>query len=209
MRLLRGAKPSPAMVIACLALAFSLTGTAVATVATVGRNSVGTPQLKNNAVTTKKVKNGSLLRADFKAGQVPAGARGPAGPAGPAGPTGPAGAAGPAGPAGPAGAPGAAATKLFGVVEGDGTFIASRSSGVVASQRDSLGTFRVFFNQSIATCAVVSTPSDVSQAPETIQVAFQGSPVSGAGGTNNGVFIQLANNAGTLSDTGFHIAVLC
>ncbi len=76
MRLLRGAKPSPAMVVACLALIFSLTGTAVATVTTVGRNSVGTPQLKNNAVNSKKVKNGSLLRADFKSGQVPAGAEG-------------------------------------------------------------------------------------------------------------------------------------
>lgn len=58
-------------------------------------NSVGTAQLKNkavsnakigaNAVTTDKVKNGSLLKADFKAGQLPTGATGPAGPAGPAG----------------------------------------------------------------------------------------------------------------------------
>jgi hypothetical protein len=85
------------MVVACIALILSLTGTAVATVTTVGRNSVGTPQLKNNAVTTKKVKNGSLLRADFKAGQVPAGARGATGA------TGATGAAGPAGPQGPIG----------------------------------------------------------------------------------------------------------
>jgi hypothetical protein len=40
-------------------------------------------------------------------------------------------------------------------------------------------------------------------------VAFQGSPISGAGGTNNGFFVQIANNAGTLTDGGFHIAVLC
>ena len=52
------------------------------------RNSVGPLQLKNNAVTSVKVKNGSLLRADFRAGQIPAGPAGAAGPAGPAGPPG-------------------------------------------------------------------------------------------------------------------------
>lgn len=52
------------------------------------RNSVGPLQLKNNAVTSVKVKNGSLLRGDFRAGQIPAGPAGPAGAAGPAGPPG-------------------------------------------------------------------------------------------------------------------------
>ncbi len=52
------------------------------------RNSVGPLQLKSNAVTSVKVKNGSLLRADFRTGQIPAGPAGPAGSAGPAGPPG-------------------------------------------------------------------------------------------------------------------------
>jgi hypothetical protein len=81
-------------VIACIALMVALGGTGYAAVR-LPANSVGTAQLKSNAVTSLKVKNGSLLRADFKAGQVPAGAAGAAGAAGPAGP---AGAAGPAGP---------------------------------------------------------------------------------------------------------------
>ena len=51
----------------------------------VPRNSVGTIQLKTNAVTSIKVKNGSLLKADFKAGQAPTGPTGPAGPQGPPG----------------------------------------------------------------------------------------------------------------------------
>jgi hypothetical protein len=105
MKFLRGARPSPALVVACIALLVSLTGTAVATVSQLPRLSVGTPQLKNNAVNSKKVKNGSLLRADFKAGQIPAGARGPAGPAGPAGPQGAQGAQGTQGVQGPAGDP--------------------------------------------------------------------------------------------------------
>jgi hypothetical protein len=44
-----------------------------------GRSSVGTAQLKKNAVTTAKVRNRSLLAVDFKKGQLPAGPQGPKG----------------------------------------------------------------------------------------------------------------------------------
>jgi hypothetical protein len=54
----------------------------------VPRNSVGTLQLKANAVTAAKVKNGSLLSADFRKGQIPQGPQGPAGPQGPPGTSG-------------------------------------------------------------------------------------------------------------------------
>ena len=53
-----------------------------------GKNSVGTPQLKKSAVTSAKVKDHSLLAADFKAGQLPAGPQGPKGDPGPQGPRG-------------------------------------------------------------------------------------------------------------------------
>src|SRR5207237_846374 len=49
------------------------------------RNSVGTVQLKNNAVNSAKVRNGSLRAVDFAAGQIPAGPQGPAGPPGASG----------------------------------------------------------------------------------------------------------------------------
>jgi hypothetical protein len=91
-------RPSPALVIATFALGLVLGGTSYATVAAIPRNSVGTPQLKNGAVTAKKlaanavvssrVKNGSLLRVDFAPGQLPAGPVGPQGPQGPVGPPG-------------------------------------------------------------------------------------------------------------------------
>ena len=75
--------------IAYIALFVALGGTSFAAVqVTLPRNSVGTLQ----------VINGSLLKRDFKANQLPKGAAGPAGPAGAAG------AAGAAGPAGAAGA---------------------------------------------------------------------------------------------------------
>src|SRR5512143_3144942 len=91
-------RPSPALVIAAFALALALGGTSYATTLAIPRNSVGTAQLRNSAVTTKKlaqnavvssrVRNGSLLRADFAPGQLPAGPVGPQGPQGPAGPPG-------------------------------------------------------------------------------------------------------------------------
>jgi hypothetical protein len=72
-------RPSPAMVIACLALVVALSGTSYANILNVPVNSVGTAQLKANAVVSSKVKNHSLLAVDFKNGQLPAGAPGPKG----------------------------------------------------------------------------------------------------------------------------------
>ena len=42
-------------------------------------------ELKNNAVNSAKVRNGSLRAVDFAAGQIPAGPQGPAGPPGASG----------------------------------------------------------------------------------------------------------------------------
>jgi hypothetical protein len=67
-------RPSPAMVVACLALGIALGGTSYAAI-TLPRNSVGTKQLKKNAVTGPKVKNNSLTGADVlesKLAKVPA-----------------------------------------------------------------------------------------------------------------------------------------
>lgn len=103
-------RPSAATVISCIALGIALGGTSYAAVV-LPKNSVGTAQLKKNAVVSSKVMNGTLLAADFKAGQLPAGPKGDKGDAGAqgaAGPTGPTGAAGPTGPTGAAGATGPA-----------------------------------------------------------------------------------------------------
>ena len=80
--------PSPALVVACLALAISLSGAAYAVSTALPRNSVGTVQLQNKAVDSAKVKNASLRAADFAPGQIPAGRQGPAGPQGPPGASG-------------------------------------------------------------------------------------------------------------------------
>ena len=58
---------SPAMAVACIALAVALGGTGYAAVV-LPANSVGTAQLKANAVTGAKVKDGSLTPADLRGG---------------------------------------------------------------------------------------------------------------------------------------------
>ena len=107
MKLARG---SYANVTATLALLVALGGTSYAAVE-IAKNSVGTPQLKANAVTAKKVKDGSLLSRDFKAGQLPGGPQGPAGAAGAAGAIGPNGPVGATGQQGLVGARGPAGTE--------------------------------------------------------------------------------------------------
>lgn len=111
-------KPSPALVISCLALVVSLgSGTAYAA-STLAKNSIGRAQIKNGAVTSAKVANGTLTtddlsqdaRTELRGATGAAGKQGEQGPKGDrgdtgnAGPPGGQGAAGPAGPAGPAGA---------------------------------------------------------------------------------------------------------
>jgi hypothetical protein len=66
-------RPSPALVVACLALGVALSGTSYADILSVPLGSVGTGQLKANAVVSSKVKNGSLLAVDFKPGELPGG----------------------------------------------------------------------------------------------------------------------------------------
>jgi hypothetical protein len=129
-------RPSPGTVIACVALAVSLGGTGYAALR-LPANSVGTAQLKRNSVVSSKIRNYTLVRADFKPSQVPRGPRGLPGVPGPIGPTGPAGPAGPAGPQGPAGAPGSAsvitirtsAVTVPGNTAGNGSY-ATRSVAV-------------------------------------------------------------------------------
>jgi hypothetical protein len=67
-----------------VALFIALGGVSYAAVS-LPRNSVGTKQIQRNAVNSSKVKNGSLLKADFGTGQLPRGMAGPKGPTGPQG----------------------------------------------------------------------------------------------------------------------------
>jgi hypothetical protein len=59
MKLLTSLRPSPAMVVACIALAVALGGTSYAAI-TLPKNSVGPKQLKKNAVTPVKVRANAI-----------------------------------------------------------------------------------------------------------------------------------------------------
>ncbi len=84
--------------LALIALFFAVAGIPAAYA--IGKNTIGSKQLKpaavrtsdlaDNSVTSPKVANGSLLGEDFAPGQLQRGATGPAGPQGTTGPQGPA-----------------------------------------------------------------------------------------------------------------------
>lgn len=97
-----------ANVVGTLALFIALGGVSYAAVKLPAK-SVGTKQLKTGAVTSAKVRDGSLLAKDFGKDELPrgdAGEPGDAGRPGAPGPTGPKGDPGTAGATGPAGATG-------------------------------------------------------------------------------------------------------
>jgi hypothetical protein len=103
------------MVVACVALAVALGGTSYAAVV-LAPNSVGTKQLRKNAVISSKVKDRSLLAKDFRVGQLPQGPKGDRGDAGTPGAP---------------GAPGAPGSALYyAYIGGNGTVDAANSKGI-------------------------------------------------------------------------------
>jgi hypothetical protein len=208
-RAFRAIRPSPATVIASIALLVALAGTGYAAVS-LPANSVGNRQLQSNAVTTSKVKNQSLLKIDFAAGQLPRGAPGAPGPPGPPGS---------AGAKGPTGASGTAASK-WALVGRDGNFVAG-TAGIVVVQ-SATGMYYVNFGSAVSGHAII-----VSSAFRDADNGTRGTvyaTVCGAGGTgtpppdtstcalNNNtstVFVQTLNSNNTFPVShAFYIAVL-
>jgi hypothetical protein len=140
-------RPSPALVVATIALAVALGGTGYAAIS-LPANSVGTKQLRNGAVNAAKIKKGSLNASSFAPGQLPRGPKGDRGADG---------LPGAAGPQGPQGTKGDAATKLFAVVGSSGEPVV-RSPGVNSTKlAGSSNRYRVTFPQSVSGCAPVVT----------------------------------------------------
>jgi hypothetical protein len=193
MRRLMSHRPSPAMVVAFIALLAAL-GTSAYAQLTIPRNSVGNAQLKRNAVTSSKVRNGSLLRRDFRRGQLPRGPRGFPGPQGPAGERGPAGPAGPAGP-----------TNTYAAnVDGNGTVLGSVPAGVT-SNRLATGIYRVDFPRAVSGCLIFSAfgSNDGAINPGSTGV------IPATGENPNRVAVATFNNAGALEDRDFYVQMTC
>lgn len=123
-------RPSPALVIAVIALVAATAGNAIAD----GVNAVAA-KLGKNSVTSREVKNGSLTLSDFKASERTKlkGADGATGAKGATGATGPAGPAGPAGPQGPAGTP-----NGYTKTEADAAFLGKSAKAADSEQLDGI-----------------------------------------------------------------------
>ena len=192
MRLLRRFRPSPAMVIASLALFVALGGTGYAVT-----------RLPANSVTTRQVVNHSLLAVDFKSGQIPRGPQGPAGPAGPAGPQ---------GPAGPAG--GSAASK-WALIRGDGGIV-TQSGGITLAAHPSSGTYILNFGSAVAGKPLLASGAYASDPGDQRGETTAGPCGGGSEGRTCGVgfddsshvFVQTRDNAGFPSDHAFYVVVL-
>jgi hypothetical protein len=173
-------RPSAAMVVACVALLVALGGTSVAAISQLPRASVGTQQLKRNAVTAVKINpnavrtghvlNGTLLAEDFKAGQIPPGPQGAQGPAGPTGPAGPQG--------------------RWAHVSGTGAILA-QSGGITAS-RFGPGTYFVTFTGATA----IDKPV-LASASRASNLAYHFATATPCGGPPQGVGCSASNTTNT------------
>jgi hypothetical protein len=137
-------RPSPALVVAIVALVVALTGTATAASVLVVRHS---SQLANGVVTGQKIKKRTITADRFASGVLVRGPQGAQGAQGPAGPE------GPAGPKGDAGAPGAPGTaRAYADFRPDvadpNKLIAARSRGVTGYTHPATGVW----------CLTLSTP---------------------------------------------------
>jgi hypothetical protein len=109
-RLQAGLRHVRGNLVAYLALFLALGGTSAYAAGALPKASVGAKQLKKNAVTSPKVRDGSLRAQDFAPGQLP---RGEQGPQGERGAIGPQGERGPEGPEGPQGEQGPSGYSIF------------------------------------------------------------------------------------------------
>ena len=184
MKAIRRLRISPALVVAAIALTVALADTAVATVSQLAPRSVGTAQLKNNAVTSAKIRNGQIRLADLHRTARRPGPRGRTGPAGPAGPPG-------------------AVTRLWAVVNGSGSI--ARSAGTTSAGRLGLGVYEVIFGQNVQNCVYVASVGDSGDGTGTSGAAT----TARRAGNANGVRVETRNLAGAAADRAFHLVVVC
>jgi hypothetical protein len=182
MRIIRRFRLSPALVVAGAALLIALGDTGWATVSQlVPRSSVGTAQLRNNAVTSAKIKNGQVRLVDLARTARRPGPRGPAGPAGPAG----------------------GVTRLWAVMNGSGSI--ARAAGTTSAGRLGTGAYEVIFGQDVTNCVYLATLGDPAAGATSGMVS-----VARRTGNPNGVRVETRNAAnGGLADRPFHVAVVC
>jgi hypothetical protein len=172
--------PSPAMVVAVVALVLSLSGGAYALVIT-GKS------IKNGSVTTKDIRNHSLTGSDIRKDKIGGGAIKEATLG-----------------AVPLSFLSSGGTR-FAVVDAGGQAVRGRDISSVA--RTSEGRYQVIFNANVRSCAYFATIGDASASapPQNSQIS-----VSSLGTNVNGVAVRTENGTnGNELDRSFHLIVMC
>jgi hypothetical protein len=188
-----------ANVMSTIAVFFVLGGATAFAASQLGKDTVGSKQLKANSVTAGKIKNGAVTPSKISVAAQNA-LRGASGATGPAGPAGPKGATGSAGPAGPQGEPGTA--RAYALVNG--------STGAV-SLGFNIETSNINHLTAGAYCisGLSFTPKNVVATPESPggnfdpEVGIGAPPSSCPAPTQVRVFFR--NSAGTLTDKNFFV----
>ncbi len=169
-----------ANVISTVALFLVLAGGTAFAASQLAKNSVGTKQIKNAAVTPAK------LSAQAKATL-----------------TGAQGGKGERGEKGDIGEPGTPASKLWAVVTQDETL--SRGSGVEAVQGDGEGGVKVTFDQDVANCAFAGTIGEsTSGVGNPAFVSVQPEP-----GNSKRILVRTVNVSDTRAAEPFYVVVFC
>ena len=178
--MLRRLLPSPAMVVAVIALVLSLGGSAYALVIT-GKS------IRNGSITAADIRNRSLTGTDIKRNKIGGGTVKESSLA-----TVPAAFV-------------AHGSARFAVVNSGGQLVRGRDISSVA--RTGNGRYQVIFNADIRGCAYFATVGDPSAGPppQNSQIS-----VSSLGSNVNGVAVRTENgNNSSEADRPFHLIVMC
>jgi hypothetical protein len=177
--MLRRLLPSPAMVVALVALVMSLGGSAYALVVT-GK------QIRNGSVTAKDIRNRSLTGSDIRrdklgGGSIKESSLGTV-----------------------SSALVAQGGARFAVVNATGQLVRGRDISSVARTGD--GRYQVIFNADLRNCAYFATAADPSAAapPQNSQIS-----ATSLASNPNGVAVRTENGAGVEQNRPFHLIVMC
>ena len=178
-------RPSPALVIALIALFVSLGGVSYAVV------QIGTRNIKNGAVTSRKIRNGTIRSRDVRKHAL-----GPHAIA-----TSKLHVAG-ASVANTAGT--AEGLNHFAVVSGGGAVVRGRGVAFIPAKIGK-GRYQVIFNRDVRGCEYQATTGLTAAGTPGTGYASVGSRA----GAPNGVFVSTFDKMGATADRAFHLLVVC
>ena len=171
-----------ANVVSTLALVVAVTGGGAAVAAGLAKNSVGSPQIKNGQVKAADLAGNAVTSAKVKDNSL-------------------------------TGAdisedtltPDIASNVYAATVDSTGSLFLQQSRFATSAERNTLGRFYVTFSRSVATCSYATTITDPVNSNNPAGLAA----ASLLGGTTDTVYVTTRNAAGSLTDLGFGLVVVC